>query len=121
MEVDYLQWKRWFGEEKAETIDMPRQFKEIDLFKRMLLLRALRPDRLTSALAMFVAEQMGERYVEQMPFDMQETFDETNNRLPVFFVLFPGYDPTVDVEKIGSTMDISIANGKMINISMGQG
>jgi len=56
-----------------------------------------------------------------MPFDMQETFDETNNRLPVFFVLFPGYDPTVDVEKIGSTMDISIANGKMINISMGQG
>jgi dynein heavy chain len=121
MEVDYLQWKRWFGEEKAETVDLPRQFKEVDLFKRMILLRAFRPDRLTSALTMFVGEQMGERYVEQMPFDMTATFEETNNRLPVFFVLFPGYDPTVDVEKIGATMDISIANGKMINISMGQG
>jgi dynein heavy chain len=91
------------------------------MFQRILLLRALRPDRLTSALQIYVSDTMGERYIEQMPFDMTEIFAESNNKIPVFFVLFPGYDPTGDVEKIGKVYDKSIANGKFINISMGQG
>jgi dynein heavy chain len=37
---------------------------------------------------------MGEKYVEQPPFSILETFAETNHRIPVFFVLFPGVDPT---------------------------
>lgn len=36
-------------------------------------------------------------------------------------MLFPGVDPTPQVENIGKKFDISIANGKFINISMGQG
>lgn len=40
---------------------------------------------------------------------------------PVFFVLFPGVDPTPEVEKVGATRGVSIANGKFLNISMGQG
>lgn len=119
MESDALQWKRWLSEAQAEIVDMPRQFKELELFHRMLLLRALRPDRLTSALSLFVAEQMGDRYVEHLPFSMNDTYEETSNRIPIFFVLFPGYDPTVDVEKQGHTFDITIANGRFDNISMG--
>ena len=38
---------------------------------------------------------------------------------PVFFVLFPGVDPTPEVEKVGAIRDVSIANGKFLNISMG--
>lgn len=30
---------------------------------------------------------------------MAETFSETNSRIPIFFVLFPGVDPTPDVER----------------------
>jgi dynein heavy chain len=36
-------------------------------------------------------------------------------------VLFPGCDPTPDVERVGAAQDISIQNGRFINISMGQG
>jgi dynein heavy chain len=36
-------------------------------------------------------------------------------------VLFPGVDPTPDVEKVAATFDISSNNGRFINISMGQG
>jgi len=39
----------------------------------------------------------------------------------VFFVLFPGVDPTPDVEKIGRANGKAIAEGTFINISMGQG
>jgi dynein heavy chain len=41
--------------------------------------------------------------------------------IPIFFVLFPGVDPTPDVEKIGEKYGITAANGKFVNISMGQG
>jgi dynein heavy chain len=54
----------------------------------------MRPDRVASALTSFVGEIMGEKYVEQPPFSVFETFAETNNKIPVFFVLFPGVDPT---------------------------
>lgn len=51
LETDVLQWKKWYSEEKAETADLPKAFKELSKFHRLLLLRALRPDRLPSALS----------------------------------------------------------------------
>ena len=54
MESEVLQWKKWYGAEKAETEELPKSFKEISLFHRILLLRALRPDRLNGALTQYV-------------------------------------------------------------------
>lgn len=50
LEIDSLQWKKWYNEEKAEVADFPKAFKDISRFHRLLLLRAMRPDRLSSAL-----------------------------------------------------------------------
>lgn len=121
LEVDHLQWKKWYNEEKAELAILPKQFKEINSFQKLLLLRAMRPDRLASALNNFIGEKLGEKYVEQQPFNMEETFAETSANTPIFFVLFPGVDPTPDVERQGAKFDISISNGRFENISMGQG
>jgi dynein heavy chain len=44
-----------------------------------------------------------------------------NPQTPVFFVLFPGVDPTPEVELIGKMSGKSITEGTFINISMGQG
>jgi dynein heavy chain len=40
---------------------------------------------------------------------------------PMFFVLFPGVDPTPEVEFIGQQNGKKISDGTFINISMGQG
>jgi len=37
----------------------------------------------------------------------------------MFFVLFPGVDPTQDVERVAAKYDISSTNRRFINISMG--
>jgi hypothetical protein len=52
-------------------------------------------------------------------FDIVEAYDEMNNLTPTFFVLFPGVDPTSDVEKIGAMNGKTIADGSLINLSMG--
>lgn len=57
----------------------------------------MRPDRVPSALNNFVGEMMDERYIEQPPFNIFDTFAESDKRVPIFFVLFPGVDPTPEV------------------------
>ena len=54
----------------------------------------MRPDRLLSALTIFIEANMGIQYIEPAPFNMQETYDESSSNTPIFFVLFPGVDPT---------------------------
>lgn len=121
MESEALQWRKWYAEEKAEAAELPRAFKDISLFHRLLLLRALRPDRLSGALTQFVMENLGNNFVEQTPFDIYTTYAEMNPQTPIFFVLFPGVDPTPDVERVGKKNGVSIQQGTFINISMGQG
>eukprot|EP01017_Pseudomicrothorax_dubius_P026129 TRINITY_DN2891_c0_g1_i1.p1 TRINITY_DN2891_c0_g1~~TRINITY_DN2891_c0_g1_i1.p1 ORF type:complete len:733 (+),score=221.94 TRINITY_DN2891_c0_g1_i1:69-2201(+) len=121
LEQDPLPWKKWYGEEKAEFADLPRSFKELSKFHRLLLLRAMRPDRCPSALFAFVSEFMGERFVEQRPFNIEETYEESSSVTPIFFVLFPGVDPTPEVERIAGQNGKFISDGKFVNISMGQG
>ena len=119
MEGEALAWRKWYAEEKAELAELPRTFKDLSLFHRLLLLRALRPDRLSGALTQFVQENLGEDYINQTPFDIFQTYTEMNPATPIFFVLFPGVDPTPEVERVGAKNGVSIAANTFINISMG--
>eukprot|EP00947_MAST-08B_sp_MAST-8B-sp1_P001611 g1611.t1 len=115
------EWNEWFDLAFPETEKCPDPFKDIDTFARLQILRALRPDRLLSGLRMYVDEKMGASYVNQSPFDMKKAYLESSPAVPVFFVLFPGVDPTRDVEALGKEYDITTENKKFVNISMGQG
>ena len=121
-EINY--WKKWLNTAACETTDLPKCLmnnKDITNFHKLLLIRALRPDRINSALIMYISEMMGEKFIINNIFNMQETFKETSKNTPMFFVLFPGYDPTVKVEEQGAILGKSIQNGQFINIPMGMG
>jgi len=121
MESESLMWRKWYADERPEVCDLPKSFANISLFHRCLLLRAMRPDRLTNALKQFVGDNMGIDYIEAAPFDIETVKGEMNNITPTFFVLFPGVDPTPEVELIGRQSGKVLADGTFINISMGQG
>ena len=116
-----LHWRKWYGEEKAEIADLPKAYRDISMFHRLLILRTLRPDRIPNALVTFINDNMSTGFTEQEPFQMENTYKEMGAKTPVFFVLFPGVDPTIDVERVGALHGISQENGKFFNISMGQG
>lgn len=121
MESEYLMWRKWYSDEKPESCDLPKSLSSISLFHRCLLLRAMRPDRLTNALKQFVGDHMGIHYIEAPPFNIETVKEEMNNVTPTFFVLFPGVDPTPEVELIGRQAGKVLSDGTFINISMGQG
>jgi dynein heavy chain len=54
MESEPHLYKKWYGDEKPEECDLPKTIKDLPLFHRILLLRAVRPDRLSNALTNYV-------------------------------------------------------------------
>ena len=70
-------------------------------------MRALRPDRVTIVLAQYITETYGADYVFQKPYDMAATYSESSPSTPMYFVLFPGVDPTPWVEGLAKTMGLT--------------
>ena len=50
---------------------------------------------------------MGSSFVTQPTFDMKGTYQEASASTPIFFVLFPGVDPTLRVEELGASFEVS--------------
>jgi len=124
MQTDTIKWRNWFDDEKPEGLPLPGEYRTTvgpTSFNLLLLLRALRPDRLSAALQTYVGEKLGRDYIVQSPFDMAAAYDQSSVSTPIFFVLFPGVDPTVWVEGLGRGKGFTTENGRFKNISMGQG
>ena len=120
LQDDADQWKKWIEHSNPEDAVIPGM-KNISQFDRLMVLRALRPDRLVVGLKVYVRGELGDEYVDQPPFDMSQAFSEMSNVTPMFFVLFPGVDPTVWIEAEGEKQGFTIAKGNLISISMGEG
>ena len=114
-------WKEWFEHSTPETLDFPGVTKTLNDQQKLVLIRALRPDRATFSMSSYISKTMGEQYVFQPPFDMKTTYQESSASTPMFFVLFPGVDPTPWVESLGKNLGISTEKETFVNISMGQG
>jgi dynein heavy chain len=122
MHSDSDDWLSWFDGAAPELAKFPGDWqKNLGPFDRLILLRALRPDRCGNALGSWISDVMGKEYLEQPPFKMADTYPETSPQTPTFFVLFPGVDPTPWVEELGIELGISEVEGTFCNISMGQG
>lgn len=69
----------------------------------------------------FCEKVMGSHYVNQDAFSPSAVVEESSNSTPIFFILFPGYSPSKEVEQYANKMGKSVENGKLTLISMGQG
>jgi dynein heavy chain len=122
MRDDSEEWLLWFDAAEPENTKMPGDYgKRCSVFEKLIILRALRPDRVTEALRTWIVSVMGAPFVEQPTFSMEQAYSESNPQTPVFFVLFAGVDPTPWVEGLGKELGITEEAGTFRNISMGQG
>ncbi|XP_032639301.1 dynein axonemal heavy chain 11 isoform X1 [Chelonoidis abingdonii] len=114
-------WKKWVDSECPEKEKFPQEWKNKSCLQKLILLRALRPDRMTYALRNFVEEKLGSKYVESTRMDLAKLYEDSSPATPVFFILSPGVDPLKDVETLGKKLGFTIDSGKFHNISLGQG
>jgi len=121
MEGSWKRWKEWFDHEQPEGEPLPQEWKRLPGFQRLLVLRALRPDRMVLGLKLWVRDEMGIEYMNAIPFDLVASFEDASPSVPVFFLLSPGVDPLVSVRAIGKTHDKTESNGQFFSVSLGQG
>jgi len=121
MEREAKHWKEWCNSEAPEVKDPPGAWAGFTPHQKLLLLRALRPDRVPSALRLFVKTILGEKYITDPPFDVFDAYKYANCEQPMFFYLFPGSDVLRDMGPLIEKKGWNEENGKLIAISMGQG
>ncbi|RYH32012.1 hypothetical protein EON65_01475, partial [archaeon] len=122
----FLEWFQMFN---PETERLPGTWRELDRqpFRKLLVIRVLRPDRITSALTAFIREILpnGKEFVEcdselNSLQILESAFEDSSPPIPLYFILSPGADVVSDVDKLAHKF------GKMKgvdyhNISLGQG
>ena len=121
LDGSWKRWKEWFDFEQPENEPLPGEWKRLPGFQRLLVVRALRPDRMVLAVKLWVKEEMGNDYYQAITFNLANSFEDASPATPVFFLLSPGVDPLLDVRAIGKPAEKTEANGSFFSVSLGQG
>nr|NP_001262793.1 dynein heavy chain at 93AB, isoform C [Drosophila melanogaster]AGB96173.1 dynein heavy chain at 93AB, isoform C [Drosophila melanogaster] len=121
IETSSKRWKKLVESELPEKEKFPQEWKNKTALQRLCMIRALRPDRMTYALADFIEEKLGSKYVESRAMEFAKSYEEASPSTPIFFILSPGVNPLKDVEALGKQMGFSMDLGNFHNVSLGQG
>jgi dynein heavy chain len=129
MEENPGRFLEWFQHYTPESEKLPLDWRELDKtpFRKLLVVRVLRPDRLTAALTNFIRDLLprGKDFIEcdsqLSAFQiLHQCFEDSSPCIPLYFILSPGADFGSDVDKLatkyGKTKGIDYHN-----ISLGQG
>ena len=121
MEGSWKRWKEWCEHEQPESEPLPQEWKRLPGFERLLLVNALRPDRMMLAVRNWVKDELGAKYVNAIPFDLGACYEDSGPATPIFFLLSPGVDPVVAVKALGRGLGITEEAGTFFSVSLGQG
>jgi len=113
-------WKEWYTSEEAEKTSLPGTIDSlITDFGRMLIIRCLRPDRITPCVMNFITYNIGSKYVEPPILQLNTIVDESNKRSPLIFILSSGVDPAPQLQQLAE--EKSMAQSRYFTLSLGQG
>uniref|UniRef100_A0A8C2RKQ1 AAA+ ATPase domain-containing protein n=1 Tax=Capra hircus TaxID=9925 RepID=A0A8C2RKQ1_CAPHI len=119
LEQNGNEWKFIYDSAWPHEETFPGSWKFLQDLERMVILRCLRPDKMIPAVRGFIAEHMGNVYIEAPTFDLQGSYNDSNCCAPLIFVLSPGADPMAGLLKFAD--DLGMGGTKTQTISLGQG
>lgn len=116
---DITKWQAVYDDMEPHHRELPGVWNhKLTQFQKLLIVRVLRPDKLTTAISDFVEKQMGRKYITPPPFDIGKSFGDSNCLAPLIFILSPGSDPMGALIKYCERMGYS---HRFNSISLGQG
>lgn len=92
--------------------------KSLTAFEKIMVIKIIRPDKLLICVHQFIEKTLGNQYVAPPPFDLLKSYTDSNNLCPLVFILSPGADPIMALNKFAERKGF---NNKFQSISLGQG
>ncbi len=112
-------WLKWSQCETPQSKPLPGEWDaKLDHFQKLIVLKAYRPEKLSSAFQLFVFHNMGKFYTESPSVTMDIVYPDTDERTPMIFILSTGADPTQTLLKYAKQMG---QMEQLVAISLGQG
>ncbi|KAM4720749.1 dynein axonemal heavy chain 12 [Rhinophrynus dorsalis] len=113
-------WHVIYDSKEPHTVPLPNPFNErLNELQKMIIIRCLRPDKISPAVTSYVTEKLGKKFVEPPPFDLSKSYLDSSATAPLIFVLSPGADPMASLLKFAN--DRNMGGDKFQAISLGQG
>ena len=97
----------------AHLMPIPGDFGS---FQRLLVLRCIRPDKISLGVQEFIISKMGEKFVKPPNFNLKACFEDASYMTPLVFVLSAGSDPMTSLIKLSEDV-----HARIDSISLGQG
>ena len=114
------EWRHIYDSNSPQTEALPQPWEQkLDLFQRVMLIRALRLDKMISMIQVYVSENMDKRFVESPLPNLATVFKDSRCDIPIIFVLSAGSDPKSDFDALAKEMNIK--NTPSISLGQGQG
>jgi len=119
----------WYNELAPENEKLPLDWKSLEQkpFQKLLVIRCLRPDRITTALENFIRKTLphGDDFVfcdatASFIQVLHSSYLDSTTQTPIFFILSPGANPVKDVEALARKQGMD-PNKTLHTIALGQG
>jgi len=62
----------------------------------MIILKAVRPDKIMLAVQNYVVEKIGQKFIEPPTFSIAKSYKDSSVTTPLIFILTAGSDPVSD-------------------------
>ncbi|XP_070246928.1 dynein axonemal heavy chain 12 isoform X4 [Myotis yumanensis] len=114
------EWQKIYDSKEPHNAVLPEPMNQtLNELQKIIILRCLRPDKITPAITNYVTDKLGKKFVEPPPFDLTKSYWDSNCTIPLIFVLSPGADPMASLLKFAN--DKAMTGNKFQAISLGQG
>lgn len=113
-------FKSMYDSVNPHTEKYPGEWNErIKDFMKLCFIKMLRPDKLISAIQLWIESNMSKEFIEPPPFELAKSFKNSSNIVPLIFILSPGSDPINDIQKFAE--DMGFDKDKFLCVSLGRG
>jgi hypothetical protein len=111
------QWQEVFQSSEPFNMLFPGKWNDCASFTRLMIMRCIRPDKLVPATMSFVAKEMGQKFIEPPPLDLEACYQDSNPCSPLIFILSAGSDPNAALFKLADEKGFGET---MKSVSLGQ-
>jgi len=113
------EFKKLFDSLEPQNMALPGEWdKKLNIFEKMVVVKSIRPDKISLAVQNFVTEKIGRQFIEPPTFSIAKSFKDASVTVPLIFVLSPGSDPVADFLRFAEEMNMA---KKFESISLGRG